>query len=64
MLKEEEIWDVLLVDQEKGSCSETNTLRKSPDSKTLAAEYVLGLPWLPKKTLFFSEFTPLTLMRV
>ena len=59
MLKEEEIWDVLLVAQEdKGllSSSETNVTPKVPDPKSLAVEFVMNLQWQQKRSLFVNEF--------
>ena len=59
MLKEEEIWDVLLIDEEKGSyCSETNPISKQIDPRATAIDFITNLPWAQKKSLFENEFTP------
>ena len=59
MLREEEIWDVLLVDEEKGSyCSETNPILKPADPRTNAIDFISSLPWSPKKSLFENTFVP------
>ena len=60
MLKEENLWEVLL-DDEKGECSNTQVTKEvvmlSPWA--LAEQFVRQLPIYPKKTLFLCEFAQL-----
>ena len=50
---------MLLVGDEKGeTCVETDTVSKSYSAQELAVDFVLGLPSIPKKSLFSNNFTP------